>query len=97
MKKITVENQEIINHLEALGYEVNARKELLSYMAQAGVPLSDAAFQDYHREYEECFARYELAKAELEKLYVQPLAPDGRKLTWRLDYAARELTVQGVD
>lgn len=97
MKKIRIENQEIINHLEALGYEVNARKELLSYMVQAGVPLSDTTFQDYHKEYRECFARYELAKAEFEKQYVQPLAPDGRKLNWKLDYAARELTVQGTD
>ena len=36
MKKITIENQEVVNHLEALGYEAAARKELLSHMAQAG-------------------------------------------------------------
>ena len=97
MKKITIENQEVVNHLEALGYEAAARKERLAHMAQAGVLPGDPAFQAYHKEYEECFARYELAKAELERQYVQPLAPEGVRLSWRLDYSTRELTVQGVD
>ena len=52
MKKITIENQEVVNHLEALGYEAAARKELLSHMAQAGVLPGDPAFQAYHKEYE---------------------------------------------
>ena len=97
MKKSTIEKQEVVNHLEALGYEAAARKELLSHMAQAGVLPGDPAFQAYHKEYEECFARYELAKAGLERQYVQPLAPEGVRLSWRLDYSTRELTVQGVD
>lgn len=97
MKKIAIENQEVINHLEALGYEANARKDLLAYLVQTGVSLGDPAFQAYHKEFEEAFARYELAKSEFEKQYVRPLAPDGRTLSWNLDYASRELTVQGVD
>lgn len=97
MKKITIEDQGVINHLEALGYEANARKDLLAYLVQTGTALSDPAFQAYHKEFEEVFARYELAKSEFEKQYVRPLAPDGRTLSWNLDYASRELTVQGVD
>lgn len=97
MKTITIENQEVINHLEALGYESNARKDLLAYLVQTGVSLSDPSFQAYHKEFEEAFARYELAKSEFEKQYVRPLAPDGRTLSWNLDFASRELTVQGVD
>lgn len=96
MKKIIVENQEIINLIEAEGYEVSSRKDLLSHMISAGIVPSDSNFQAYHKEYQEHFVKYEALKAELEKAYVLPLAPDGRKLTWNLDFATRELAVQGI-
>lgn len=94
MKKITIENQEVINHLEALNYEVSSRKDLLSYLIQQGVQPAEPAFQAYHKEFQDFFIQYETAKSELEKVYVKPL---GDGLTWSLDFATKELTVQGVD
>lgn len=97
MKKIRIENQEVINLLEAEAYEVNSRQSLLAYMAQNGVLPSDPAFMAYHKEFQEHFIKYEAAKAELEREYVAPLLPEGRTASWRLDYASHELAIQGVD
>lgn len=97
MKKLKIENQEVINLLEAESYEVNSRQSLLAYMAQNGVLPGDPAFDAYHKEFQEHFIKYEAAKAEFEKLHVRPMAPHGGPLTWNLDYSTRELTVQGVD
>lgn len=93
MKKIILENNEAIGHLEALGYEVGSRKDLLSYMISTGVKPSDEAFQAYHKEYQGFFIQYEEAKSAFEKEFVEPLAP-GRRLTWNLDFATRQLTVE---
>ncbi len=94
MKKITIENQEVINRLEALNYEVNSRKDLLSYLIQQGVKPTEPAFQAYHQEFQDFFVQYETAKAGLEQAYVKPL---GDGLSWSLDFASHELTIQGVD
>lgn len=97
MKKLTVENQELINKLEALGFETSSRSELLAHMLRTGLQPSDPAFQAYHKEYQEYFVQYETAKAEFERQYVMPLLKDGQRANWNLDYAARELAIQGVD
>lgn len=97
MKKMIIENQEVVNLLEAEAYEVHSRQSLLAYMAQSGVLPDAPAFEAYHKEFQEHFIKYEAAKAEFEREYVSPLAPEGKKLSWTLDYASRELTVQGID
>lgn len=95
MKEIILDSSRAMDHLEALGYEVGSRKDLLSYMISAGVKPSDEAFQAYHKEYQEYFIQYEAAKSAFEKEFVEPLAP-GRRLTWNLDFATRRLTVEGL-
>jgi len=97
VKKITIDNQELINKLEALGFETGSRSELLAYMLRTGVLTGDPAFQAYHKEYQEFYIQYETAKAEFERQYVMPLLKDGQKVSWNLDYSARELTIQGID
>ena len=52
MKKLTIDNQELINKLEALGFETGSRSELLAYMLRTGVLTGDPAFQAYHKEYQ---------------------------------------------
>lgn len=97
MKKLIIDNQEIINKLEALGFETGSRSELLAHMLRTGLLPSDPAFQAYHKEYQDFFVQYETAKAELERRYVMPLLEDGRKVNWNLDYSTRELTIEGID
>lgn len=96
MKKIIVENEDLCSYLESLGYEVQARKDLLSYMVQQGVNISEPAFKEYHKEYTEFTAQYETAKNEFEKTVVTPVTGNV-KAQWNLDFGSRELTIQGID
>lgn len=91
-KVIVIENQEKVNYLESLCYEVNARKDLLHYMIQSGTGPDNEAFRAYHDEYRRFFVQYEAAKAELEREYVKPL---GDNLRWDLDFKTRKLTIRG--
>lgn len=94
MKKITIQNENVVNFLESLSYEVNSRKDLMSYMIQSGVKPTDDAFKDYHKEYQDYFVQYQAAKDEFEKEYVRPF---GTNLTWNLNFSSKELTVEGVE
>lgn len=97
MKKLTIDNQEIINKLESLGFETSSRSELLAHMLRTGMLPSDASFKAYHKEYQEFFVQYEAAKAEFEREYVMPLLKDGQAVNWNLNYSTHELTIEGVD
>ncbi len=50
MKEIILDSSKAMDHLEALGYEVGSRKDLLSYMINTGVKPAEEAFQAYHKE-----------------------------------------------
>lgn len=94
MKKLTIDNQEIINKLETLGFETSSRSELLAHMLRTGLFPSDPSF---NKEYQEFFVQYEAAKAEFEREYVMPLLKDGQKVNWNLNYSTHELTIEGID
>lgn len=93
MKKIKIEiNEETVNYIEALGYEVTARKNLLQDMIASGIALNDDAkkiFDDYHKEYVAFTAQFEMAKKKLEDEYL-----GGKKCSWNLDYSTRILTAE---
>ena len=76
--------EELNNYIEALQYEVNARKDLCAYMIDHGMEGTDQ-FNKYHKEYIECFVNYNTAKDELTKMFNISGA-------WNLDFETRELT-----
>lgn len=78
------------NYIESLDYEVNARKSLCEYLMRNG-NFDKEAFDYYHKEYIESFAKYELAKQELEKMYIVPIIKS--HCNWRLDFSSCEVTI----
>ncbi len=94
MKKVTVENEKIINYLEGLSYEVDAHKDLLSFMARTGIKPDNEVFQAYHEEYVKFFGQYEAAKKEFAQQYVFPAA--GGRVDWSLDFSTHEVTIEGL-
>ena len=66
MKKIIIPQEEV-NYLQKLNYEIEARKNLCQFLIRQNI--RNKAFDDYHNEYIELFAEYELAKLELENNY----------------------------
>lgn len=92
-KVITIENQELINLIEGLQVEVNARKDLLAYMLQNDmVGAQTDSFDRYQQEYREFFVKLDSAKDELQKTYVLPITGT-KNASWNLDFATNELTI----
>ncbi len=87
-KKVT---QEWVNRIEALQYEVTARKELLTHMIGAGVSFEADGYRRYHAEYLDFFRKYEDAKEAFAEEYVYP-ETDGKRVDWNLDFRTCEVT-----
>ena len=91
-KKIEVVIPEkMSDYIEGLMYEVNARKNLVAFCIERGMDLDGEIFKRYHKEYVDFTAQYELAKKEMESIYVLPEYPGAK---WRLDFATQTLYIE---
>lgn len=91
---LKVDNQELINLIEGLHYETEARKDIITFYLTNDMKASDS-FKEYNKEYREFFVQYSEAKTQLEDLYIKKNPElDGRAYTrWNLDFATGNLTV----
>jgi len=85
--KIVV-NKEIVEKIEALQYEVESRKDVITQMLSNGMNTESAMFAKYHNEYQEFFVMYNKAKQEM----VNSVGI-GNGQSWNLDFATCELSV----
>ena len=83
--------QEWVNKIEALQYEVNARKALLLHMVESGMSFESEGYQRYHGEYLDFYKQYEAAKEEFAAEYIYP-ATGNKRVTWNLDFRTGEVT-----
>ena len=91
MKTFEVEiPEEVCNYLESLMYETNARKNLLAFCIEHDLNEKDA-FNDYHKEYIEFSAQYEMAKEEMASKYIYPKYPS---CTWNLNFNTKIAIVE---
>lgn len=94
MKKIKIENQELINYMESLSYDVAARRDVVTFMLANKMDTNSEQFHSYHKEYMESFAKLEMAKAQVEKDYVLPNSKG--RVTWSLDYGTATMTITEI-
>ena len=104
-KQFTVPlSEEQINYLQRLGVEVDSKAFLIDYMFNNHMNdgnlqmFKSAPFQHYEKQYEEAFAAFNLAKAELENSCLKPIVyekyGDGTEFTWTIDdYASLECKI----
>lgn len=86
-------NQETVNLLQALHYEVSTRKEVLQFLlSQPNMEINKDLFDQYHKELVEFTAKYDTAKKELEKAYV-PEILKSHQISWELDFLSNELVI----
>lgn len=91
MKTITkVLDEAAVNQVEALGYEVEARKSVISEMLAQNMDTSTAAFASYQKELVTYMAQFEEAKRSIAAAYVDSIPG---AVNWNLDYASRTLTI----
>lgn len=85
---------EIINLIESLQYEVDARKDLIAFMISKNFDTSTDSFKRYQKEYMEFYTQYNAAKNELENLYLKKYK--NKKIMWNLDFNNKTLTIQEI-
>ena len=80
--------------LEALSYEIQARRSVVSEMLAQNMDTDTKACERYQKELVEYPVAYETAKRELQKMYVDGIENAER---WNLDFQTRTLTVTVSD
>ena len=93
MKKIITIPKELNNYLQRLAYETEARSNLCAFLMRQNI--KNEAFDDYHNEYIELFAEYELAKLELENNYIKPEIGN-QTCNWNLDFYTNEVIIDVI-
>lgn len=94
---IKIEDQNIVDELEMLSIEVNSRKELLSFMIQNdSYVVAKDSFDNYHKEYQKIYTKYNNLKRELANAYIIKRFGD-KAIDWSLDFGSGELTVNISD
>lgn len=94
--EITID-QNTVNLLEALHYEVSSRKEVIHFMLTKPDPgFNKELFDHYNKEYAEFYAQYDMAKTELQKTYI-PEELKSKNITWNLDFNSCTLTITEED
>ena len=92
MKTFMVKERELIDYIESLGFEVEARRALIEAMLRQGADITGESFRKYHDEYREFFVQFETEKKEFEQKFVLPRAKEGL-LNWTLDYQTGEVAL----
>lgn len=94
-KIIKIENQELVNLIESLHYEVNSRKDLIAYMLNSDMRTDTAAYEKYNKEYREFYVQYNEAKNKLEETYVRTAVEN--PMNWNLDFETGKITIEYAD
>ena len=80
----------MVDYLESLQYECNARADLLAFLIRSGLKDTEG-FESYHAEYVKFHIEYEIAKKELDTLYLRPVCKQPYK--WNLNFGTKEVTI----
>lgn len=95
MKKIIPMPEDFCNYVEGLMYETNARRDVIAFMLNS-VILNKERFDEYHKEYLEFYAKYELVKSEIQKTYVDEVYGN-QAIKWNLNFQTQELEIDLKD
>lgn len=91
MKEVTFEiPEEIVSKLEALSFEIEARKSVIAEMLAQNMDISTDAFAKYQKELVEFNVMFETLKGEVTEQYADKVEGGQR---WTIDYKSRLMTV----
>ena len=86
--QINVEKS-MVEKIEALQYEVESRKDVISQILASGFKISGDTFEKYQTDYRNFFIQFNKAKQEMLKVYNVP-----GTAKWNLDFASGILTIE---
>lgn len=100
MKKIEINvTQEMVNYLQRLNYEVFTREEIITKLIEMHKNDADDSlfiskpFLKYSEELSRVKAEYEMAKLEVEKLYVPEVLYGKHQYNWNVDFITNIMTI----
>lgn len=82
--------EDVVNAIEAVSYELEARKDVIAAMLDRNADISTDAFNAYQKELVEFKVKFETLKKEIQKEFVDDVPS---AVHWDLDYATRELSI----
>lgn len=93
IKTIHIDNQDIIDLLESLQFEVESRKEVIGFLISSN-GINSESFRKYEKEYQEFYIKYQTAKDEFEETYVRPnISEEDGYVSWDLDFQLKEVKI----
>lgn len=92
MTKTIIVPEEIRNKAQKANVERDARRDILIYIMQNNVNISEERIANYQKEYDEKYFEFEQVKSTIEKEYVMP-ATGGKASNWSLDYSSCVVTI----
>ena len=100
MKQIKlVVTQEMVNYLQRLSFEVQTREEIITKLLEThkddidGSLFTSKPFLKYSEELSRIKAEFELAKSEVENIYIPEVLRGKHKYNWNVDFMTNELTI----
>ena len=84
--------EEVRNKVQKADIERSSRRDIITYIMEKDINISEERFKEYQKEYDEKFFEFEQAKDEIEKNYVVP-ATEGKASNWSLDYSSCVVTI----
>lgn len=90
-KMVVSVSQEWVDKIQALQFEVTARKDIISYMLSNGHDMNSEGYKKYYAEYMEFFKEYDKVKDEFAREYVLPYT-NNKLVDWNLDFVEKEVT-----
>ena len=90
-KHLTIEiPYEVSIKIQALQYECESRKDLLTFMINSNIDITNSNFKKYHKEYQDFFAELNVLKEEMKHTYLDPKTP-GKIIRWNLDFSTHKV------
>lgn len=101
MRKLEINvTQEMIDYLQRLNFEVQTREEIVTKLIEMHKDDADDSlfvskpFLKYSEELSRVKAEYELAKVEVEKLYIPKVLYGQHQYNWNVDFSTNVMTIE---
>lgn len=92
MIKTIIIPENIRDMAQKANVERDARRDILTYIMQNNLNISEERIANYQKEYDEKYFKFEQVKNTIEKEYVMP-ATEGKASNWSLDYSSCVVTI----
>lgn len=96
MIKTIIIPENIRDMAQKANVERDARRDILIYIMQNNLNISEERIANYQKEYDKKYFEFEQVKSAIEKEYVMP-ATEGKASNWSLDYSSCVVTITLLD